>query len=91
MGKSDTLSNLYIRRRIHCSITKPAWGLEVIYPRDIEGRSRDIGLDGCMVRFRPFHNPYNPHFAANCIHAYNRFMGEGKYLLDECKGKWNGS
>jgi hypothetical protein len=66
--------------------------MEALYTRDIEGRSRDIGLDGYMVRFHTFDITYSPHLAANCLHAYDRFMGEGKYLLlDEFEGEWNGS
>jgi hypothetical protein len=63
MGKSDTLGNLYLWRRIYRSITKPTRGLEALYARDIEEWSRDIGLDGYMVRFWPFDITYNPHFA----------------------------
>ena len=63
MGKSDIISDLYIRRRIYRSIANLKWGLEGIYPRDLEGRSRDTRLDGYMVRFLAFDNPYDPHFA----------------------------
>jgi len=90
MGQSNTLSNLYIRRRIHRPIPQLARRLEGIYPRDIEGWSRDIRLDGYMVRFLAFDNSHNPHFTRNCFYRTDRFLGEGRYLLDELEGEWDG-
>jgi len=82
---------MYLRRRIHRSIAQLEWGLEVIYAHDIERWSRDIGLDGYLVRLRPFGTSYDPHVSRDCFDAYNRFMGKGKCLLDEFEGEWNGS
>lgn len=87
MGQSDIISNLYLRRRIHRSIAYSEWGLEVIYTCDIERWSRGIGLDGHMVRLRPFGTSYDPDFDGNRLDAYNRFMGQGKCLLDEFEGE----